>query len=203
MTGIDFFADYEAELQKTYGEPGSTLVTVSGLAGVGTSTIAKMLSKHLELTRVNAGDFFRNLADEFDMSIQEFDERTQELEQRERRDFDLEWDKSVLKRAYTEDNILFEGRLAGALLSDIAPVRVYVACDTDTVAQRIAGRENLSTTEAKEHIEVRNQKVRERYQKKYGVDPHDSAYYNVHIDNSAPLEQVQETLFSKVNALLQ
>lgn len=203
MTGIPRFEDYEAELRDRFGSPASTIFTVSGLTGTGSTTVATFLCEEFDLDHVNAGDFFREKAKEFDMSLQEFDTRTEEIEEREGRDFDLEWDRQALKYAFTRDDFVLEGRLAGVLLRDIAPVRIKVTCDADVIAERIHDREDLSVAEAKEYVETRNREVLQRYRDKYGVNPRKDAHYNIVVDNSDSFDAVKDTLIDKVRNRLQ
>lgn len=202
MTGIERFAPLARQLREQHGAPGTRIITVSGMTGVGTTTIAKLLCDRYDLDRVNAGDFFRSLAAEFDMTIQEFEEQAAQLEAEHDRDFDLEWDRQALEYAFTRDDFLLEGRLAGALLDGIAPVRVYVDCDQDTVVERLTDREDMTRDAAREHVEVRNAEVLERYTAKYGVDPRDERFYNVIVDNSQPLDTVREQVVQQVEQTL-
>jgi cytidylate kinase len=201
MTGIPRFVEYESELRDQYGDPGSTIFTVSGLTGTGTTTVATVLCDRFDLDHVNAGEFFRNLADEFDMSLQEFDGRTEAIEEREDRDFDLEWDRTALKYAFTRDNFILEGRLAGVLLKDIAPVRIKVTCDPAVIAERVHSREDMSVAAAKEYVQTRNQEVLARYREKYGVNPRKDDHYNLVIDNSDSFDAVKDTLFNRIQAI--
>lgn len=202
MTGIPRFQAYEDELRDRYGDPNQNIFTVSGLSGTGTTTIANLLADMFDLERISAGDFFRKKAREFGMDIQEFDEKTPQLEAEQGTDFDLEWDRTALEYAFTRDRFVLDGRLAGALLRDIAPIRVKVVCDPDVVAERITSRERLTVAEAKDHVAVRNQEVLQRYKDKYDIDPRTDRFYNVHIDNSQELETVKQSLLDQVNQLL-
>lgn len=202
MTGIDRFSAHVQQLREEHGDPNHHIITVSGMTGVGTTTITKLLCDRYEMDRINAGDFFRDLADEFDMSIQAFEEQADRLGEAHDRDFDLEWDRQALEYAFTRDRFVLEGRLAGALLDGIAPVRIYVKCDPETVISRLTQREAMSREEAREHVEVRNAEVLERYEKKYGVDPRDERFYNVSIDNSQPLDDVRQQVMERVEQVL-
>lgn len=203
MTGIPRFEEYEAELRNQFGDPGSTIVTVSGLTGTGTTTVATFLCEEFDLDHVNAGNFFRETAKELGMSLQEFDAKTEEIEEREDRDFDLEWDRQALKYAFTRNEIVLEGRLAGVLLRDIAPVRIKVTCDRDVIAERIHAREELSVAEAREYVETRNREVLKRYRHKYGINPRKDAHYNIVIDNSDSFDAVKDDLVARVQDRLQ
>ncbi|MFB6077058.1 MAG: AAA family ATPase, partial [Candidatus Nanohaloarchaea archaeon] len=144
MTGIPRFAEYESDLRAEHGSPGDRIVTVSGFTGVGTTTVASILADAFDLERIDAGDFFREKAREHGMTIDEFDSEAARIEEEQDVDFDLMWDRTAMKHAFTDDDIVLEGRLTGALLQDIAAVRVYVECDPRTVAERMRGRETVS-----------------------------------------------------------
>jgi len=210
MTGIEFFEGYESELRDEQGDPGERVFTVSGLTGVGTGTLSEFLAEQYGLQHIDAGQFFRGKAEEHGMSIDEFDSEADEIEEEKGIDFDTEWDRTALEHAFTEDDILLEGRLTGALLQDIAEVRVWVECDARTVAERLKDREsqaekfpeNVTVEELEEHVEKRNQAALERYREKYGVDPRELSYYNVVIDNSRELERVKDRLLEKVEEVL-
>ena len=49
-----------------------TTITISGLPGTGTTTIAKLLKKELGLEYIYSGDIFRNMAEKYNMSLEEF-----------------------------------------------------------------------------------------------------------------------------------
>jgi len=49
-----------------------TIITISGLPGTGTTTIAKLLEKKLGLEYVYSGDIFRKMAEKYKMSLEEF-----------------------------------------------------------------------------------------------------------------------------------
>ncbi len=201
MTGIPFFEDYEAQLRKEYGEPGDRIVTVSGLTGVGTGTLAAFIADEFDLDHIDAGQFFREKAAEYGMSIDEFDAEADRIEEEEDVDFDEEWDRTALRHAFQTDEVLLEGRLTGVLLEDIAPVRIWVTCDTATVAERIADRDNpaedlqgMAVEDLESYVESRNQEQLRRYREKYGVDPTRERYYTLVIDNSGSLDGVQSEI---------
>lgn len=210
MTGIPFFADDEDALRAEHGEPGDRIVTVSGFTGVGTSTIASIVADEFGLAHVDAGAFFRAKAEEHGMTIEEFDSQAAEIEAERDIDFDIEWDRTVLEYAFTRDDLVLEGRLTGALLSDIAPVRVYVTCDPETVAERMRSRESAAESipadadadDLAAYVRERNRKQLARYEEKYGIDPRDRSFYNVVVDNARDLETVREDVLDRVSALL-
>lgn len=199
MTGIERFEDYERKLRQEYGSPGDNIFTISGLSGAGKSTLGSLLAEEFRLKLMTSGKFFREHAKKRGMTIEEFDERAQEIEEEEDVDFDLTWDRKVLESSFKEDGVVFDGRLTGIVLYGIAKVRVLVTCDIDTRARRVAKREGVSEEEAREMVESRDEEIIKRYRKKYNVEIKNHDYYNVIIDNSAPLEEVREKLMEKVD----
>jgi len=49
-----------------------TIVTISGLPGSGTTTVAKLLEKKTGITYVYSGDIFRRMAKKHNMSLEDF-----------------------------------------------------------------------------------------------------------------------------------
>lgn len=203
MTGIDRFKDYEEKLNEKYGSPGEMIFTISGLSGVGKSTLARFLGEELGLEVISAGKFFREEARKRDMDIVEFTEKSGDIEEGEGVDFDLMWERKALETAYRKDDILIEGRLSGVLLKDIAKVKILVTCDDDVIAERIAEREGISSENALERIKMRNEELIKKYKKKYNVDMRDEKYYNVVIDSSDSLSENKKKLLSKVKEKLE
>ncbi len=201
MTGVPGFAAWEDELRAEHGAPGEDIVTVSGFTGVGTTTVTLFLCDRFGLDHVDAGSFFREKAAEFGMDIREFEEQAPALEEEHGTDFDREWDRQALQYAYTRDGFVLEGRLSGVLLRDVAPIRILVTCDRETVVERIMEREELDREAAAAYVDSRNDEALARYREKYGVDPEDEAHYNVVLDNSDPFGQVKERLLRKLREL--
>ncbi|MFP4045747.1 MAG: (d)CMP kinase [Candidatus Aenigmatarchaeota archaeon] len=201
MTGIEKFEEYERKLRENH-QPGEMIFTVSGLPGRGKSTLARFLADEFNLNLFTAGDFHRQEAGKRDLSIGEFMEQIDEIEEREGVDFDLKLDKKILETAYKNDKIVFDSRLAGILLQDVADIRILVECSIENVAERVAQREGWTKEEAREHIEERARVERRRYKEIYGVDLTDRKYYNIVIDNSGPLEETEKELLEKVKQKL-
>lgn len=199
MTGIDRFKEYEEELREKYGEASGRIVTVSGLSGVGKSTLARFLSNEMDLRLVSSGGYFREEARKRNMSIREFIENMDSIGQKEDVDFDLKFDRKVLEITFKGDDVVFEGRIAGVLLNDIADVKVLVTCDPETLAERVTQRENVPKDKALQRIKRRNKEDVERYKEKYGIDITEKDYYDVVVNNNGSLEESKEDILEKVS----
>lgn len=201
-TGIPRFEAYSKELREKHGKPEGLVVTVSGLSGVGSSTVADFIADRYELDKIGAGAFFRSEAKKRGMDIYTFREKQDEIEEEEGVNFDLQWDKRALRYGFTRDDLLLEGRLTGALLEGIAPVRVLVICDAKTIARRVSEREDKSYKKALKDIKERNENDIEIFQNKYGVDPRNRKYYTHIIDNSGTLEETRNQIRRKLDPVL-
>lgn len=199
MTAVNRFTSLEQQLRDEYGEPGTAVITVSGLTGVGTSTVAEMIAADWGVKHVAAGDFFREQARSRGMDVYTFREKQAAIEEREDTDFDMEWDRQCLMLPFTSDeDVVVEGRLAGALLMDVAPVRVLVVCSVDVAAERIAEREGKTVQAALQDVESRNRRDLRLYQAKYGVDPTNEELYTVVVDNSRSHEDLRRQMVEHV-----
>lgn len=196
MTCVERLEEYEEKLIKEHGAPSDRVVTVSGLVGVGSSTVADILSDELGFEHVSSGKFFRRKAEEKDMELTEFFDNHRSPEGGP--DPDLMWDRRALNLAYTKNDLILEGRMTGPLLCDIAEVRVLVRCDEKVAAERLAKREDLDPRKALKVLRKRNSQDIKTYRQKYGIDVKDEKYYNVVVDNSGSLEETRKDLLEKV-----
>jgi predicted cytidylate kinase len=156
------------------------LVTISGLPGSGTSTVAARVAAELGIERLDGGAVFRGLAAERGLSVGEFGLVAQ-------RDpaVDVELDTRLAARARAGDLVL-ESRLAGWIATNegLAAVRVWLACDEDERARRVADREGLSLDDALAANRVRERSEATRYLAYYGIDLGDLSVYELVLDST-------------------
>lgn len=192
MTGIKKLESYENKLYEKYGKP-DLLIGVSGLAGVGTTMVSKILSDEFSLKRISARDFFSKKSEERGVSLSKFIEIISNPEKETKIDVDLKWEKYTLKQAFKRKKLLVDGKVSGVLFFSIPSVRIWVKCKDKIVKKRTITRE-----ESFEKIKKRNRRDINRYKNKYEVDITNPVYYNIFIDNSHPLEYVREETIKKV-----
>ncbi len=161
-------------------------VTISGLPGTGTTTVAKILAERLGYKLISAGEVFRKMAKEMNMSLEEFSEYA-----KENPEIDRKLDEMQKELAEKEENVVVEGRLSGWFVN--AHLRVWLYCDKDRRYERIAKRENISFEEAKRRTEEREKLEKERYKKFYGIDLEDISIYDLAVNsgNFKPEEIVE------------
>ena len=172
------------------------IITISGLAGSGKSTIAKLLSEKIKYKYVSVGNIFRECAKKKHLSLEDFLKQVEENPET-----DKEIDKKIFENA-KKDNIIIEGRLIGifAKKNDIDSLRVWLNTDEKTRINRIAKRDNIYYDEALKNVKMREVSDSYRYKKIYDVDINDLSYYSLIIDTTALTpEQIINVIIDKWN----
>ncbi|MCX6710165.1 MAG: cytidylate kinase family protein [Candidatus Woesearchaeota archaeon] len=158
------------------------IITISGKAGSGKSTVGKMLAKRLNLKYYCIGDMRRKMAEERGLSLEEFNKLG------EKEDFtDKEVDSFQEKLGKKEDNFLIVGRTSYHFIPH--SIKVFLDVNLDESARRIfcAQRENehyASVDEALEKIKEREESDRSRYQKYYRINPFDHKNFDIVINTT-------------------
>ncbi|WP_297419385.1 (d)CMP kinase [Thermococcus sp.] len=156
---------------------GCLVITVSGLAGSGTTTLCRNLAKHYNFKHIYAGLIFRQMAKETGMTLQEFQEYA-ELHP----EVDREVDRRQIEAA-NECNVVIEGRLAGWMVKE-ADLRIWLDAPIMERAKRVARREGISIEEAFVQIAEREKGNRKRYLNLYGIDIDDKSIYDLIINTA-------------------
>ena len=157
------------------------IITIGGLPGTGTTTIAKMIAEKYNLRHVCAGFIFREMAKEMGMDLAEFSKYAEENEE-----VDKEIDRRQVEMA-KEGNIVLEGRLAAWMLIknnikiDLA---IWLKAPPMVRAERISIRENEDVEEAMRKMLEREQSEKKRYKEIYNIDIDDLSIYDLVIDTS-------------------
>ncbi len=156
------------------------LVTISGLPGSGTTTVSRLVAEALGVERVPGGEVFRQLAAESDMTLAEFGRHAQGHPA-----IDLELDARLEARA-REGDCVIESRLAGwlATRAGLPATRVWVNCDDQVRAARVAERESSSLAEALIDNAERSDLERARYKAVYDIDLDDRSTYDLVLDST-------------------
>ena len=158
-------------------------ITISGKAGSGKSTVAKLLSEKLKLKHYSIGDLMRAMATEKGIALLELNKLAEND-----KSIDLELDNKLKELGKTKDNFVVDGRLT-AFFIPRAQFRVFLDADDKVRAERILKdkrqqEKSKSLKETISNIKKREESEKKRYQKYYGVNYMDKKLYNFVIDTT-------------------
>ena len=153
-------------------------VTISGLPGSGTTTVAKLLSEELSVELISAGELFRQIAKEKKLPLEHFNKLAETND-----DFDRQIDERQAEEAMKRENVIVEGRLSGFFVPD-ADLKIWLKAPVEVRARRIAGREKIAYEEALSAMKSRERSENNRYEQYYGINLDDFSIYDLVIDSS-------------------
>ena len=158
-------------------------ITISGKAGSGKSTVAKLLSEKLKLRHYSIGDLMRAMAYEKGLTLLELNK----LAEKDKL-IDFELDNKLKELGKTKDNFVVDGRLTAFFIPH-AETKVFLDADDKVRAERILKdkrkqEESKSLKEVMDNVRGREESEKKRYKKYYGVDYTDKKLYNFVIDTT-------------------
>lgn len=157
------------------------IITISGKAGSGKSTVATELSRKLKLKHYSIGDLMRQMAKVRKITLAELG-RIAEKD----KSIDKDLDKMQMDLR-NKDNFVIDGRLTAFFIPD-SNLKVFLECEDKVRAERILKdereEEGNDIKEVIRHIKERESSERKRYKKYYDVDYYDKKMYNLIIDTS-------------------
>jgi cytidylate kinase len=157
------------------------IITIGGLPGTGTTTIAKLISEKYNLDHVCAGFIFRDMAKENNMSLKDFSEYAEANDK-----VDYEIDRRQIECA-KKGSIVLEGRLAGWMLEKNnikADLSIWLKADPMVRCKRISLRENEGIEKAMEEMILRENSEKKRYNEIYDINIDDLSIYDIIIESS-------------------
>ena len=172
------------------------IITIGGLAGTGTTTLAEVLSEKLDVPYISAGFIFREMAAERGMTVLEFGEFAEGND-----DIDKEIDKRQAEKAKSAENLIVEGRLS-AFFVDNADLRICLMTPFDVRSKRIAQREDKSVEIAKEEIITREKSEALRYKEIHNIDISNMDIYDIIINtDSFDPESISEIITTTLKVI--
>jgi len=173
------------------------IITISGKAGSGKSTVAKHLAKNFKLKHYSIGDMMRQIAKERNISLNELSKLAEKD-----KTIDLDLDKRQIELRDKNDFII-DGRLTAYFLP-FADLKVFLDCTDKIRAERILeekrkDEKSKSITGLIKKIKQREQSERKRYEKLYKIDYYDEKLYDLMIDTTnlsiiEVVENIMETV---------
>ena len=159
------------------------IITISGKAGSGKSTVAKLLSEKLKLKHYSIGDLMRAMAADKGINLLELNKIAESDNS-----IDFELDNKLKEMGKAKNNFVVDGRLTAFFIPQ-ADVKVFLETDDEVRAGRILRdkrqqEKSASLKETIENIRKREESEKKRYKKYYGIDYMDSKLYNFVIDTT-------------------
>jgi CMP/dCMP kinase len=176
------------------------IITLSGSAGSGKSTVADELSKKLNLKRYSVGDFRREKAEQLGFSLHEYNKMGEKNDFTDK-DAD-EWQSDLGKK---KDNFVIDGRLSFYFIPD--SFKIYLDADEKIRAERIfkdkrKTEQFLSYEESLKKLRERQKSDERRYKKYYGINPFEKRLYDLVIDTSKiSVDEVINIIIKKLKSL--
>ena len=164
------------------------IISFSGPAGSGKSTIAKMLSEKLGWPRYYIGGIRREKAKERGMTLAEYNKLGETDPST-----DIEVDEYQKKLGRTKDNFIIEGRTSWYFIPHA--IKIYLDVSPEVSARRIFddlkknenrndGNDLKTIEDVKKNIMERQNSDNKRYKKYYGIDVYDRDNYDFVLDCS-------------------
>ncbi|MFC1786498.1 (d)CMP kinase [Halobacteriota archaeon] len=171
------------------------IITLGGLPGSGTSTVARKLANMLQLEIISAGNMFRDMANEMGVSL---------LELGKMAEIDPKIDKMIDERqveiANKKDNVLIEGRLSGWMVD--GDIKIWLKASVESRCSRVASREEISFEQALRDGKEREACDAKRHMELYKIDINDLSPYDLVVDSSKwDKNGVAEILYTSIKAL--
>ncbi len=153
-------------------------ITVSGLPGSGTTSLARNLASILQTDLISAGEVFRQMAQEHGMELSEFGRLAASDPS-----FDLRIDERQKEIALAHDNIIVEGRLSGWFVPE-ADLKIWLYATLACRVTRIQTRDAIETPEsAAQMTRERESCEAVRYKTYYGIDIADLSPYSIALNS--------------------
>ncbi len=155
------------------------IITISGLAGSGTTTVCDRLCARLGWAGVNAGAVFRKLAQEAGVSLAEFGQRA-EADGR----IDRQLDERLVAQAQARVPVVVEGRLTGwmAQRHQLPAFKVWLRAALAVRVERVGAREGKPLAQALAETRQREASEARRYAVHHQIAISNLSVYDLVVD---------------------
>ena len=170
------------------------IITISGTAGSGKSTVSKQLVEKLNAKRIYVGGIRRELAREKGMTLEELNEYAKTHEETDV-GVDRKAAEEARKLSRDNDYVIVEGRTQFHFLPE--SLKIFIKVDFNEAAKRIwkdlqSEKKREQRNEAmyesleamKKRIFEREEEDAQRYLKYYDIDHRDESQYDLVIDST-------------------
>lgn len=155
------------------------IITISGLAGSGTTTVCDRLCARLGWAYVNAGAVFRGLAQEAGLSLAELGRRAEADGC-----IDRQLDRRLVAQARERVPVVVEGRVTGwmAQRHQLPALKVWLQAALAVRAERVGQREGKPLAQALAETRQREASEAQRFAVHHQIALSDLSVYDLVVD---------------------
>lgn len=155
------------------------IITISGLAGSGTTTVCDRLCARLGWAYVNAGAVFRGLAQEAGLSLAELGRRAEADGC-----IDRQLDQRLVAQARERAPVVVEGRVTGwmAQRHQLPALKVWLQAALAVRAERVGQREGKPLAQALAETRQREASESQRFAAHHQIVLSDLSVYDLVVD---------------------
>lgn len=154
------------------------IIAIGGPHGSGKSACAKRLAEALDMTYISAGQVFRKLAQDRNMSMEEFSKNVVNDP-----DIDFQIDNRTKELGQIENTVV-DAQLAAHFTPKDIILKICITANKEIRWERIAKRQNISIEASRRETETREETESNRFLELYNIDVQDLSVYDVVINNN-------------------
>ena len=158
------------------------IITISGIAGSGKSSVAKALAEALGYKHYSIGDLMRGLAEEKGVSLMELSKQAETDKA-----IDKALDDKQVALGKSEDNFVIDSRLGFHFIRH--SIKIFLDVELPIAAKRIFTQQRSKESYKDVHDSLDTIKARiasedARYKEYYGIDYHTISNYDFLVDSN-------------------
>ena len=158
------------------------IITISGSAGSGKSTVGRELAEKLGFKYYYIGGFMRDMAHERDISLLDLSKQAEKD-----KSIDEELDQRQIKLGNEEDNFVIDSRLGFHFIPN--SIKIFLDADIKVRAERIVqdtirNEHNVNLKTAIENIKKRENSEKKRYKEYYNLNYLDKKHFDFVLDTT-------------------
>ncbi|MCP3684904.1 MAG: AAA family ATPase [bacterium] len=174
------------------------IITISGAAGSGKSTVARLIAKALKIEHYSVGDLMRELAEEKGITLLELSKLAETDTS-----IDKQLDDKQIALGKSHDNFVIDSRLGFYFIPN--SVKVFLKVTPEEAVKRVfkakrsLEKENTTLEKTREAMDTREKSEQHRYKKYYGIGPIDETNFDLVVDTTGgSADKVAKTIIESI-----